>query len=169
VVLAGYSGGAHVVKRACLALSGDDRRKVARVILCADPSMPHLSEIYRQDDDYGKLWRGTGVTGSEPLFMPHGVAYIFDEGDPICSTPIGSPLRRLAATLTAMRPGLGNLAAMQAKLARVAAVERQDYSWAAYREAARLLNAYAVGGAHTRPYPALLARVGDDTNREVRG
>ena len=39
----------------------------------------------------------------------------------------------------------------------------------AYVEAGRLLTAYAALGAHTKFYPALLARVGDDMNREVRG
>lgn len=170
VVLCGYSGGAHVVKRACLVLGGDDRRKVARVVLCADPSMPlgHVPGVIER-------WVGTsaygysGIAGSEPLWMSKSsqVVYVSDAGDPICQTPTGSPLRTLAAFLTSMGPDAGMPMRMRAKLAAAAVGRRYDL--AAYPEASLLFGDYAFRGAHTRPYPSLLARVGDDINREVHG
>lgn len=167
VVLAGYSGGAHVVKRACLKLTGSEREKVARVVLCADPSMPRQIELYGRDWVHGYFnFTDTGITGVETLWMPSGVEYVAASTDPICSCPIGSPLRSLAAFLTSIGPGVEMPLRMRAKM-RVASLGRR-YDLAAYGEAVALFNAYAFGGAHTRPYPALLARVGDDINREVK-
>jgi hypothetical protein len=166
IVLAGYSGGAHVVKRALLDLTGKEREKVVRTVLCADPSMPSNTTL--GDRQYGKLGgEKFGIAGSEALWMPNHVDYILDAGDPICQTPPGSPLRTLAAFLTSLGPGKEMPLRMRVKLAAAAASRRYDLG--AYSEAVALFNAYAFGQAHQRPYPALLARVGDDINREVRG
>jgi hypothetical protein len=169
VVLVGYSGGAHVVKRACLALTGSEREKVVRTVLCADPSMAERGQVYPYDELYGKdrPHNFSGIAGGERLWMPNGVVYVADKGDPIPFTPDGSPLHTLAAFLTSIGPGVEMPLRMRAKM-RVASLGRR-YDLAAYGEAVALFNAYAFGGAHTRPYPALLARVGDDINRTVRG
>ncbi|KQU30320.1 MULTISPECIES: hypothetical protein [unclassified Rhodococcus (in: high G+C Gram-positive bacteria)] len=167
VVLAGYSGGAHVVKRALLDLTGKEREKVARVVLCADPSMPRWSGN-RGDQVVGsRRILATGIAGDEELWMPSGVTYVADRGDPIPFTPDGSPLHTLAAFLTALGPGKEMPLRMRVKLAAAAASRRYDLG--AYGEAVALFNAYAFGQAHQRPYPALLARVGDDINWEVHG
>ncbi|MGN7133402.1 hypothetical protein ACTHQY_09025 [Rhodococcoides corynebacterioides] len=164
LVGAGYSGGSHVWKRAMLRLSGDDLAKVIRLVLCADPSMP--GSFVNKERMWGtRRFGANGIAGAEPLWLDGGVDYVCDQGDPICFTPTGSPLRTLAAFLTSMGPDAGMPARMRVKLA-AAAVDRR-YDLAAYAEANRLFGDYAFRGAHTRPYPALLARVADDINRTV--
>ena len=165
LVLAGYSGGAAVIHAALLLLSGADRAKVLRVILCADPNMPTTPKLFH-DKTWGTLRPGaSGIAGPEALWMPTGVDYVVDQGDPICQTPAGSPLRSLAAFLTSMGPDAGMPARMRARL--LAASVGRRYDLAAYAEANRLFGDYAFRGAHTRPYPALLARVAEDLNRTV--
>jgi len=165
VVLAGYSGGAAVVGHALTRLSISDRQKVAYTVLAADPNMP--TATYQV---VGSRVSGySGIAGERMTIrdLPRSspVVWVADKGDPICQLPPGSPLRRLAAVLTAMRPGPGSLVSMQANLARIA---YRDYSWSAYRQAAADLDGYLRRGSHVLPYPALLARVGDDINRTVR-
>jgi hypothetical protein len=169
VVLAGYSGGAAVVHAACLQLRGIDRKKVSFVVLCADPNMPAYIGPNVRDRVLGSTGgvQRSGIAGGLSLWMPNGVTWVSDKGDPICQLPMGSPLQTLAAFLTALGPGKEMPARMRAKLAAAAVGRRYDL--AAYPEASRLFGDYAFRGAHTRPYPALLARVGDDINRKVRG
>lgn len=165
LVGAGYSGGSHVWKRAMLRLSGDDRAKVIRLVLCADPSMPAWCEM--KDRVWGTEGRGFGIAESLPLWMQNGVDYVSSNDDPICETPPGSPLRSLAAFLTSMGPDAGMPARMRVKLAAAAVGRRYDL--AAYAEAVSLFRAYAGHpSAHVVPYPPLLAQVADDINRTVK-
>lgn len=167
LVGAGFSGGSHVWKRAMLRLSGDDRAKLLRLVLCADPSMPYA--LVNRERMWGtRRFSAGGIAGGEPLWLTGGVDYVVDQGDPICQTPIGSPLRTLAAFLTSMGPDAGMPARMRVKLAAAAVGRRYDLG--AYAEAVSLFRAYAGRpSAHVVPYPALLARVADDINRTVRG
>lgn len=173
LVGAGFSGGSHVWKRAMLRLSGDDRAKVIRLVLCADPSMPRDLGYRDVANGYGDIMGSTllalsGIAGAEQLWMPQPsrVVYVADRGDPICCCPPGSPLRSLAAFLTSMGPDAGMPARMRLKL--VAAAVGRRYDLGAYAEANRLFGDYAFRGAHTRPYGPLLARVADDLNRSIR-
>ena len=165
VVLAGYSGGAAVVGHALARMSIDERVKVRCSVLAADPNMS--ASVYQvvgtRSSGYFGIAGARMTIRDLPASSP--VIWVADKGDPICQLPPGSPLRRLAAVLTAVRPGPGSLVAMQANLARIA---YRDYSWPAYRQAAADLDGYLRRGSHVLPYPPLLARVGDDINRTVR-